>query len=122
MVRLWISIMEKPYTRPQEYGSGVQEAARHDAGRLAGEERSPGRQATGNWLRPTARTERRLETVLGQFGLQDRPGQIGCSVRASHGDLVQDPDIPVTGAEPPAVGRTVACVQSSSAACFFREA
>lgn len=45
MVCLWICIMEKPYTRPQEYGSGVQEAARHDAGRLAGEERPPGRHA-----------------------------------------------------------------------------
>jgi hypothetical protein len=58
MVRLWICIMEKPYTRPQEYGSGVQEAARHDAGWLAGEERPPGRHAAGSWLRPTARTER----------------------------------------------------------------
>jgi hypothetical protein len=57
-VRLWICIMEKPYKRPQEYGSSVPEAARRDAdgwlarsGRLAGTLRGAG-------LRPTARTER----------------------------------------------------------------
>jgi hypothetical protein len=36
--------------RAREDGPGVQEAARRDAGRLAGQERPPGRHAAGSWL------------------------------------------------------------------------
>ena len=46
-VRLWISITEKP---SREDGSGVQEAARQDAGRLAGHKAAWSACLAGSWL------------------------------------------------------------------------